>query len=130
MPTYKYTARDQESKSVSGRIAADNEPMIVAELRKRNLIILSIEEEKESVFKKTAKPRGPKKIKPEDLIIFTRQFATMVDAGIPILQSLEALNDQTSNLTFKAALLVIREDIQTGSSLSSAFAKHPKLFDQ
>ena len=130
MPTYKYTARDQEGKSVSGRISAENEPVIVAELRKRNLIILSVSEEKESAFKKSSKPRGGGKVKPEDLIIFTRQFATMVDAGIPILQSLEALSEQTANFSFKAALVIIREDIQTGSSLSGAFAKHPKIFNQ
>src|ERR1700677_946605 len=97
MPTYKYTARDQEGKNVSGRISADSEPVIVAELRKRNLSILSIAQESESVFKKAAKPKGGKKVKPEDLVIFTRQFATMVDAGIPILQSLEALSEQTVN---------------------------------
>ena len=130
MPTYKYSARDQEGKNITGRISAENEPVIVAELRKRDLIILSIEEEKESVFKKSTKPKGGKKVKPEDLVIFTRQFATMVDAGIPILQSLEALTEQTVNPTFKTALGTIREDIQTGSGLSSAFEKHPKIFDQ
>ena len=130
MPTYKYTARDQEGKNVSGKIAAESEAMIVAELRKRNLIILGIAEEKESGFKKSGvKSRGGKKVKPEDLVVFTRQFATMVDAGIPILQSLEALSEQTSNVSFRQALLSIREDIQLGSSLSSAFAKHPKIFD-
>ena len=62
MPTYKYTARDQEGKNVAGRISAENESVIVAELRKRNLIILSIAEEKESVFKKSAsKPKTGKK---------------------------------------------------------------------
>src|SRR5437764_1021925 len=121
MPTFKYTARDQEGKSVSGRMSADNEPMIVAELRKRNLIILEIKEEKESVFKKSTKPSRGGKVKPEDLVVFTRQFATMVDAGIPILQSLEALSEQTSNPIFKEALVTIRDNIQTGSSLSSAF---------
>jgi type IV pilus assembly protein PilC len=131
MPTYKYAARDQEGKNVDGRISADSEAVIIAELRKRNLIILNISEEKESAFKKTmSKPQGGKKVKAEDLVIFTRQFATMVDAGIPILQSLEALSEQTVNPTFKAALSTIREDIQVGSSLSSAFEKHPKIFDQ
>ena len=77
-----------------------------------------------------SKPKSGKKVKAEDLVIFTRQFATMVDAGIPILQSLEALSEQTVNPTFKAALGTIREDIQIGSSLSSAFEKHPKIFDQ
>ena len=130
MPTYKYTARDQDGKSVTGRITAENESTIVAELRKRSLIILSIEEEQESVFKKANKPQGGKKVKPEDLVIFTRQFATMINAGIPILQSLEALSEQTANVNFKAALVEIRQDIQTGSSLSSAFGKHSKIFDQ
>jgi type IV pilus assembly protein PilC len=129
MPTFKYTARDHEGKSVTGRMSADNEPMIVAELRKRNLIILEIAEEKESVFKKSPKPGRAKRVKAMDLVVFTRQFATMVDAGIPILQSLEALTEQTPNPTFKAALVVIRDNIQTGSSLSNAFAKHPKIFD-
>ena len=70
MPTYKYSARDQEGKNVAGRIAAEGEAMIVAELRKRSLMILSVEEEKESVVKKTAKAKGGKKIKPEDLVVF------------------------------------------------------------
>jgi len=131
MPTYKYNARDQEGKSVSGRISAENESVIVAELRKRNLIILGITEEKESAFKKkTSKAVAGKKVKAEDLVIFTRQFATMVDAGIPILQSLEALTEQTANPSFKASLESIREDIQMGSSLSSAFEKHAKIFDK
>jgi len=131
MPTYKYSARDSEGQPVAGRISAESETMIIAELRKRNLIILSIDEEKESVFTKSAAaPKAKVKIKPEDLVVFTRQFATMVDAGIPILQSLEALSEQTVNPGFKAALNTIREDIQVGSSLSNAFEKHPKIFDQ
>jgi len=131
MPTFKYTARDQEGKNVTGRISAESEPLIIAELRKRNLTILSITQEQESAFKQsTPKPKGGKKVKPEDIVIFTRQFATMVDAGIPILQSLEALSDQTGNPTFKIALEGIRNDIQVGTSLSGSFAKYPKIFDQ
>jgi len=130
MPTFKYTARDQEGKSVGGRISAENESVVIAELRKRSLIILNVSLEKESAFQKAAaKPKG-KKVKPEDVVVFTRQFATMVDAGIPILQSIEALSDQTVNPTFKAALSNIHDDIQIGSSLSTAFGKHSKIFDQ
>ena len=126
MPTYKYTARDQEGKSVVGRISAENESVIVSELRKRNLIIVSVEEEKGAAAPQKSAKTGGGKVKSEDLVVFTRQFSTMVDAGIPILQSLEALNEQTTNLSFKAALVTIREDIQTGSSLSSAFANRDK----
>ncbi len=133
MPTYKYNAKDQDGKNVSGKIAADNEALIVAELRKRNLIILSIQEEKTSGVKEgesSKKKTSRKKVKSEDIVIFTRQFATMIDAGIPILQALEALGEQTSNPSFRESVLEIREDIQLGSSLSSSFAKHPKIFDQ
>ena len=131
MPTYRYIARDQEGTSVTGKMAADNQSMIVAELRKRNLIIITIEEERGSVLKSSIpKVSKGKKVKSEDIVIFTRQFATMVDAGIPILQVLEALGEQTSNPTFKQAIGSIRQDIQLGASLSAAFAKHPKIFDQ
>ncbi len=131
MPTYRYVARDQDGKNVNGKMAADNESLIVAELRKRNLIIVTIDEEKSSATKAAApKPKGGKKIKSEDIVVFTRQFATMVDAGIPILQCLEALGEQASNPSFRQTINAIREDIQLGSSLSAAFAKHPKVFDQ
>ncbi|MEI7998286.1 MAG: type II secretion system F family protein [Candidatus Omnitrophota bacterium] len=131
MPIYKYIAREQDGKNISGKISADNESMIVAELRKRNLIILTIEEEKNSAGKTiSAKPKGGKKVKSEDIVIFTRQFATMIEAGIPILQALEALSEQASNESFKQTIMVILEDIQLGSSLSAAFAKHSKVFDQ
>lgn len=130
MPTYKYIARDQDGKSVNGKMSADNESLIVAELRKRNLIIITIDEEKASLVKSsTPKVKGGKKIKSEDIVIFTRQFATMIDAGIPILQSLEAMGEQAANVSFKATIITIQEDIQLGGSLSSAFAKHPKVFD-
>jgi type IV pilus assembly protein PilC len=132
MPTYRYATRYQEGKNVNGKMAADNESMIVAELRKRNLIIISIDEEKGSAVAKASTPKvkGGRKIKSEDIVVFTRQFATMVDAGIPILQALDAMGEQASNPTFKHTIATICEDIQLGSSLSAAFAKHPKVFDQ
>ena len=129
MPTYKYVTRNQEGKTVTGKIAADTQELIVAELRKRELIIISIDEEKPSVLKASSGPKSGQKVKSEDLVIFTRQFATMIDAGIPIIQSLEALAEQTSNPSFQKTINAIREDIQMGSSLSAAFAKHTKVFD-
>ena len=131
MPNYKYIARDEEGKSVSGQLSVDNESLVVAELRKRNLTVVSVEEEKVSLAKPSVrKVKGGKKIKSEDIVIFTRQFATMIDAGIPILQSLESLGEQAANASMGVIILTIQEDIQLGSSLSSAFAKHTKVFDQ
>lgn len=130
MPTFKYTARDQLGKVVSGKMSADNETLIVAELRKRELVIVSIVEEKSSGLKVASVSKKPKKkIKSEDIVVFTRQFATMIDAGIPILQALEALSEQTENPTFQDTIKSIRDDIQLGNSLSAAFAKHEKVFD-
>ncbi len=132
MPTYKYSAKDQDGKNLNGKIVADNEAMIVVELRKRNLIILSIQEEKDShVAKKDAPAKKlKKKVKSEDIVIFTRQFATMIDSGIPIVQAMEALEEQTTNPSFRETIVMIRDDIQLGSSMSAAFAKHPRVFDQ
>ena len=70
-----------------------------------------------------------KKVKQDDLVIFSRQLATMIDAGIPILQALEALQEQIVHPYFKSVLVAVRDDIQVGSSLSVSFAKHPTAFD-
>jgi len=129
MPTYKYMTRGQDGKAVTGKISAESESLVIEELRKRNLVIVSINEEKASGLTPVARPKKKKRVKSEDIVVFTRQFATMIDAGIPILQALEALSDQTANPAFKDTLKAIREDIQLGSSLSAAFAKHPHVFD-
>lgn len=129
MPTFKYVAKDQDAKTVAGKIAADNQSFVIEELRKRRLTIISIEEDKKAPGAKGAPQKRGKKVKSEDLVIFSRQMATMVDAGIPIVQALEALHDQTTNPTFKKVIATMRDDIHVGSSLSAAFAKHPKIFD-
>ncbi|MFT5386997.1 MAG: type IV pilus assembly protein PilC [Lysobacterales bacterium] len=127
MPTFKYVAKNQESKTVQGKISADNKEAVIEELRKRSLTIVKCEEEKSSFGSKQIS-FGEKKVKTEDIVIFTRQLATMVDAGIPILQGLNALAEQTTHPTFKKTLTTIETDIKNGSSLSAAFAKHKKVF--
>ena len=127
MPTFKYVAKDHEARSVTGKISADTKAVVLEELRKRKLTVTSLTEIKESALTKTTFQR--KKVKGEELVIFTRQLATMVDAGIPIMQALDALQDQVTQPVFKKVLGTVRDDIQLGSSLSAAFAKHPKIFD-
>ena len=129
MPTFKYVTRNQEGKTVTGKIAADSRELIVTELRQRELIIISIDEEKSSVLKASPAKKSGKKVKSEDLVIFTRQFATMIDAGIPIIQALEALAEQASDPSFRSTIDAIREDIQMGGGLSAAFGRHEKVFD-
>ncbi|OGX27263.1 MAG: hypothetical protein A2787_06870 [Omnitrophica WOR_2 bacterium RIFCSPHIGHO2_01_FULL_48_9] len=126
MPTFKYAAKTVDARSITGKMVADSQSAVIEELRKRKLTIISINEIKESSFKISFQS---KKVKQEDLVIFSRQLATMIEAGIPILQSLEALQEQMTQPYFKTVITTIRDDIQLGSSLSTAFTKHPNVFD-
>jgi len=127
MPIFKYVAKDADSRTVSGKITAEMETAVIEELRKRHLTIISVTPVKEAGGSKMSFTR--KRVKPDDLVIFTRQMATMIDAGIPILQALDALQEQIIHPYFHGIVLNVRDDIQTGSSLSAAFAKHPRAFD-
>jgi type IV pilus assembly protein PilC len=126
MPTFKYTAKNKDSRTVAGKIVADNQQAVIEELRKRGLIITAISETKEVIAKKSA--FQSKKVKGEEIVIFTRQLATMVEAGIPILQGVNALKDQVVHPSFKKVLGIVESDIQHGSSLSVAFSKHTQVF--
>lgn len=128
MATFKYVAKDQEARTVSGKMAADDQNVVIEELRKRKLTIISIEEDKKLSTGKKVTQRA-RRVKSEDLVVFTRQLATMIDAGIPIIQAIDALQEQTTNPSFKSVVVQIRDDIQLGTSLSAAFAKHNQVFD-
>ncbi|MBP9855407.1 MAG: type II secretion system F family protein [Candidatus Omnitrophica bacterium] len=129
MATFKYIAKNQDSKTVTGKISADNKNTVIEELRKRKFVIISINEVKEASVTKKKSSFGSKKVKPDEIVIFARQFATMVDAGIPIVQGLDALQEQVTHPMFKKVLGIITEDISHGSSLSVSFSKHPQVFD-
>ncbi len=127
MPTFKYVAKGADARSTTGQITADNKLAVIETLRKRQLTIISLTEVK-GAGAVSGGGKG-KKVKMQDIVIFSRQLATMVEAGIPIIQSLEALQEQAEDPFFKKVIGTVKEDIQHGSSLSAAFAKHPNVFD-
>ncbi len=127
MNTFKYVAKNKDLKNVTGKISAETKEAVIEELRKRGFTIISIEQSKQSSSGKSA--FQSKKVKADEIVMFSRQLATMVDAGIPILQGLDALGDQVTHPLFKKVLISVQEDIQHGSSLSAAFAKYPQVFD-
>lgn len=130
MPTFKYVTKDANAKTVAGKIVADDEGKVIDELRKRNLTIISIDMVKEAAGGGAKKfSFGGAKVKEDDLVIFSRQLSTMIDSGIPILQALDALQEQITHPAFKAIIVSVRDDIQMGGSLSASFAKHPGAFD-
>jgi len=123
MPTFKYTAKEITGKTVSGVLEYSDKALLVEALRKKDLIIISIEE--------TAKRRpvfSGGNVKLEEIVIFSRQLATMVDSGIPLVQALDILCEQIEKPVFKNIMAKIKDDIETGSSLSDALARHPGLF--
>jgi len=126
---FKYAAKDKDGKNVTGVIGAADNAAAINTLRKRDLIIISLSEVKSSaVWVFFSKPR--KKIKLDDLVIFSRQLATMVDAGIPLVSALDILGEQMENKTFSAVIIDIRNDVEAGLSLSEAISKHKTVFSQ
>ncbi len=125
MPIFKYVAKDDEGNTVNDFIEAKDEMVALDMLRVKNLIIISITEQKQE---KVSARAARKKIKPEELVIFSRQLATMVNAGIPLVQSLDILSEQMESITFRQVVTTVRSDVEAGSSLSAALEKHPKIF--
>ena len=124
MPNFKYVAKDAQGRNVSATLEVKDKTALVDILRKRGLIIISIEEAKG----KAGKAAASAKVKMDDLVIFARQLATMVDSGIPLVQALDVLAEQIEKSGFKTVVSGLRDGIETGSSLSEALAHHPKIF--
>jgi len=129
MPDYRWTGRDRDGKTVSGVITAASEAEAKEEIKRRDLIILSISEKtRRQVFSRPGIPKP--KVKMKDLAVFTRQLATMISAGIPMLESLEVLAEQTDDPGFRHTLNQICDDVRAGTDLSDALAKHPRVFKE
>tara|TARA_B100000809_G_scaffold63485_1_gene60190 strand:+ start:324 stop:1559 length:1236 start_codon:yes stop_codon:yes gene_type:complete len=130
--TYKGIAA---GKYVEGEIEALNQEEASHKLKEQKIIITSLIRTKKKKGEKKAKGKGggfsfgKKKVTSEDLVIFSKQFATMVKAGLPILQVLEMLRDQLENPTMKEIIEDIRRSLEGGVTLSKCFEKYPKLFD-
>jgi type IV pilus assembly protein PilC len=124
MAHYKFTAKDASGRTVSDTMEADSEMTIVTQLRRKGLVVLSVE----TVEKQSKAKKGKKKIKAQELVIFSRQLATMVDAGLPLIQALDTLRDQADSIGFRSVVGSLVSSIESGSSFSEALAIHPKVF--
>ncbi len=123
--TYTYKVRDKGGKVVSGTLVADNEALVLQRLREQGFTPLEIAKQKRGMNIELS----AKKVKLKELSVFSRQFATMVNSGLPILRSLAILSEQASNPSLAKVLTTARMDVEQGASLSQAFAKHPKVFN-
>ncbi|HUU80332.1 MAG TPA: type II secretion system F family protein, partial [Acidobacteriota bacterium] len=127
MPTYKWVAETRRGRILKGELEAADEKIAGLQLKRRNLTVKKIKEKPKDLFENISfmKPKVTKK----DLVIFTRQFSTMIDAGLPLVQGLTILSEQTENKTFKQILKKVTKDVEGGSALAEALSKHPKIFD-
>jgi len=123
--TYAYKVRDRGGNLISGTLVADNEALVLQRLREQGLTPLEVGKQGRGFNIDLTK----KKVKLKELSVFSRQFATMINSGLPILRALAILADQTNNKELARVLGECRLDIEQGSSLSAAIQKHPKVFN-
>ena len=128
MSVFAYRGRN-DGALVSGELEADNRMAAVAQLRIRGVVATAVEERRPraSVVGALIKRR---KAKDKDLAIYTRQFSTMIDAGLPIIQCLNVLSEQSSSKVLRPITAAIARDVEGGSSLAEAYRKYPRTFDE
>ena len=126
MPSFTYVAREASTgRELRSSLEASSEPAAIAALLNRNLLVVSIQEK----LGKKGKTAGGK-VALADLVIFTRQLATMIDAGLAMVQSLQALAEQTTNKVMRDVIHDVCTRVEGGDSFSDALRKHPKVFDR
>lgn len=133
MTLFEYKVRDRDGRVLKASMEAETERDVAVALRQRGFFISEIKPAKTGLQRDVALPewmRSGGAVSPKDVMVFSRQFATIINAGVPVVQSLLVLQRQTQNQTFASIIRRIREDVETGIPLSDAMAKYPKLFDR
>ena len=123
---YTYRVRDQRGALVTGEIVADSQELVMTRLREMHYIPLEIKQKREGLKREFS--LRPGRVKLKDLAIFSRQFATMVNSGLPLLRTLSILEEQTDSKELAKKIGEVRLDVERGSSLSGALARHEKTF--
>ncbi|MGC8899903.1 MAG: type II secretion system F family protein [bacterium] len=128
MAVFTWEGMKRTGEIVKGNIEAQNESAVVALLRQQDIRPINIKE-KRAAFDLGKLNLFKEKVKGKDLAVFTRQFATMIDAGLPLVQCLEILGSQQQNKTFQKTIKDIKASIEGGSTFAAALKKHPDIFD-
>ena len=127
MAVFAWEGRSIQGASQKGSIEAANEAMALLLLRRQNIQPSLIKEKPKDILANIAFLQPT--VKTKDLILFTRQLSTMIDAGLPLIQGVEILANQEPNKTFQKILNQIKTDVESGSTFADALKKHPKVFD-
>ena len=120
MPTFAYTARTLSGELKNATMEAANRDEVVANLRRQKLVVVKVDEE-------TKKKKGGK-VKTRDIVIFTRQFSTMINSGLPLVQALDILSRQSENKALQDVTHQVVYDVESGHTVADALRRHPKAF--
>jgi len=127
MAIFIWTGTDRAGKKQKGEIDAENVSVGRQMVSRKGITVKDIKPKPKDISEYIPALAG--KVKEKDIVIFVRQFATMIDAGLPLVQCLEILQEQQSNANFKKVIQQVKKDVEEGSTLSDAIKKHPKIFD-
>jgi type IV pilus assembly protein PilC len=129
MSTFAFRAVDVAGIPSRGEIDAETKVQVSEQLRQRGLIVLDVSEKREALKLESLVDRF-RRVPLRDLSVFSRQFATLIASGMPMLRALHTLEDQTENDKISHAAAEVRKDVEAGSSLAQAMERHPKVFDK
>jgi type IV pilus assembly protein PilC len=130
MAKFSWEGKSRTGKVQKGTMDAPDEAAVTAALRRQGIMPSAIKARGKGLDMDIRIPGFEAKVTTKDLVVFTRQFATMIDAGLPLVQCLDILTKQQENKTFKKNLLAIKESVESGSTFADALSKHPKAFDE
>ena len=123
---FEWSGKTGKGLVETGELTANSKEEVIAQLRKKNITATLVKpKEKSSGRGKLSFGGG---VKDKDIVVFTRQFATMIDAGLPLVQALDILSTQVENKTMARSLTLIKEDVESGATYADALRKHPKVF--
>lgn len=129
MPLFQYVVKDETGKDITGVLEASDIKELVSVFRQKGYVIVRVSEKKSATsIRMTSKGAKRRRIKLDDLVVFSRQIATMIDAGVPLIQSLDILGEQMDNLTFSEVIRKVRDDVEGGKAFSEALEPHKKVF--
>lgn len=130
MAKFAWEGKTRAGAVQKGEMEAPNQAAVTAALRRQGILPSAIKERGKGLDVEIKIPGMEPRITTKDLVVFTRQFATMIDAGLPLVQCLDILGRQNDNKTFKKILVQVKEDVESGSTFADALKKHPKAFDE
>jgi type IV pilus assembly protein PilC len=127
MAIYLWEGKTREGSMTTGSVQGDSEATVIAQLKSQNVMVTKVKLKPKELGEYLSFMQGG--VKTRDLVILTRQLATMIDAGLPLVQCLDILAQQQESKTFRKIVFTVKSDIEGGSTFAEALGKHPKAFD-